>query len=322
MLRSTLCRGVAAVLCLGALPAIATEPFPSRPITLVVTQGVGSGSDVVGRLIASYLGPALGQAVVVENRAGGTGIIGHQSVMRAAADGYTLLLTSTSALFIVPIINPNAKYEPSDFAPVASVSRAPFAVLVANTPAAPQNLAALTAALAARPQSFASSGVGALTHLGAELLLRRIGAQATHVPYKGSGAALTDLASGQVLFAVDSLTAAMPLIRGGKLRALAVSGNARAKSLPGVPTLAEAGLPGLEISAVAGLFAPKGTPSEVVDKIATATAKALESEEVQQRFAAVETEPLVMPARAFVDLLRQEGAVWQPLVRRLEIKMD
>ncbi|MCL4697801.1 MAG: tripartite tricarboxylate transporter substrate binding protein, partial [Burkholderiaceae bacterium] len=190
------------------------------------------------------------------------------------------------------------------------------------TPAAPQSLSALTAALRARPQSYASSGVGALTHLGGELLLRRIGVQATHVPYKGSGAALTDLASGQVLFAVDSLTAAMPLIRAGKLRALAVSGTARAKSLPGVPTLAEAGLPGLDIAAVAGLFAPKGTPGEVVDKIAAATAKALESAEVQQRFAAVETEPLAMPTRAFVDLLRQEGAVWQPFVRQLDIKVD
>jgi tripartite-type tricarboxylate transporter receptor subunit TctC len=322
MLRMSLCRALAALTCLGVLPAQANDAFPNRPITLVVTQGVGSGSDVVGRLIAGALGPALGQPVVVENRAGGSGIIGHQSVMRAAPDGYTLVLTSTAALFIVPIVNPNARYELADFTPVAPVSRAPFAVLVANTPAAPQTLAALTAALRARPQSYASSGVGALTHVGSELLLRRLGVQATHVPYKGSGAALTDVAGGQVLFAVDSLTAAMPLIQGGRLRALAVSGSARSKSLPGVPTLAEAGLPGVEIAAVAGLFAPKGTPAEVVEKIAAATARALESAEVQQRFAAVETETLTMPTRAFVDLLRQEGSVWQPLVRQLDIRMD
>ena len=209
MLRSTFYRGIAALLGLAAVPVLANEAYPTRPITLVVTQGVGSGSDVVARLLAGYLGPALGQSVVVENRAGGTGIIGHQSVMRAAPDGYTLVLTSTAALFIVPAINANAKYELADFTPVAPVSRAPFAVLVANTPSAPQNIAALTASLRARPQSFASSGVGALTHLGGELLLRRVGAQATHVPYKGSGAALTDLAGGQVLFAVDSLTAVL-----------------------------------------------------------------------------------------------------------------
>lgn len=310
------------LLLMASPPGVASDAFPVKPITLVVTQGPGSGSDVVGRLIAGYLSPALGQPVVVENRSGGSGIVGHQSVMRAAPDGYTLVLTSTSALFVVPIINPNAKYELADFAPVASISRAPFAVLVANAPTAPQTLTELGAALRARPQSFASSGMGALTHLGAELLLRRLGAQATHVPYKGSGAALTDLVSGQVMFAVDSLTASMSLIRAGKLRALAVSGGARAKSLPDVPTLAEAGLPGLEIAAVAGLFAPKGTPADVIEKIATATAKALESREVQQRFATVETEPLVMSNRTFLDLLRQEGAVWQPLVRQLNIKVD
>jgi tripartite-type tricarboxylate transporter receptor subunit TctC len=316
---------IAALLGLGVLsatPALAADPFPSRPITLVVTQGVGSGSDVVGRLIASYLGPVLGQSVVVENRVGASGIIGHQSVMRAAPDGYSLVLSSTAALFTIPIINSNAKYDLSDFLPVAPVSRAPFAVLVANTPTAPRTLAELTAALRTRQQSYASSGIGALTHLGAELYLRRIAAQATHVPYKGSGAALTDLVGGQVLFAVDSLTAAMSLVRAGKLRALAVSGTTRMKSLPDVPTLAEAGLPGLDIDAVAGLFAPKGTPANVVEKIAAATAKAMESADVQQRFAAIETEPLAIPTQAFVDLLRRQGSVWQPLVRQLDIRMD
>ncbi|MFM7571186.1 MAG: tripartite tricarboxylate transporter substrate-binding protein, partial [Betaproteobacteria bacterium] len=171
--RFLLARGTAAILALAAAPAIAADAFPSKPITLVVTQGVGSGSDVVGRLIAGYLGPALGQSVVVENRVGASGIIGHQSVMRAAPDGYTLLFTSTSALFIVPIISANARYEFGDFTPVAPVSRAPFAVLVSSQASAPQTMAALSEALRARPQNFASSGVGALTHLGGELLLRR-----------------------------------------------------------------------------------------------------------------------------------------------------
>lgn len=304
-----------------ATPALA-DTFPSKPITLVVTQGPGSGSDVTGRLIANYLGPLLGQSVVVENRAGASGIIGHQSVMRAAPDGYTLLFTSTAGLFVVPVINPNAKYGLGDFATVAPVMRAPFAVLVANTPTAPKTMAELLAALKSKPQSYASAGVGTMTHLGSELVLRKAGVQATHIPYKGSGAALTDLMGGQVLFATDSLTAAMTHIRSGKLRALAVTDLAREGSLPEVPTLTEAGLPGVQVAAVGGIFAPKGTPKEIVDKIAAATAKVLENPEVQKRLAAVETDPIKASADEFAGLLRKEQAVWEPLVRQLGIKAE
>lgn len=319
ILRRTLL-GTAIAMAL-ATPALA-DTFPSKPITMVVTQGPGSGSDVTGRLIANYLGPLLGQSVVVENRAGASGIIGHQSVMRAAPDGYTLLFTSTAGLFVVPVINPNAKYGLGDFATVAPVMRAPFAVLVANTPTAPKTMAELLAALKSKPQSYASAGVGTMTHLGSELVLRKAGVQAAHIPYKGSGAALTDLMGGQVLFATDSLTAAMTHIRSGKLRALAVTDLAREGSLPEVPTLTEAGLPGVQVAAVGGIFAPKGTPKEIVDKIAAATAKVLENPEVQKRLAAVETDPIKASADEFAGLLRKEQAVWEPLVRQLGIKAE
>jgi len=319
---SNLRAGLAAVFLGAALPAVAADVFPSRPITLVITQGPGSGSDVLGRLVANYLSPALGQPVVVDNRAGAGGIIGHQLVMRAAPDGYTLVFSSTAALFVVPTINSNARYTLADFVPVAPVMRAPFAVLVANTPGAPKTIAELTTQLRAKPQSFASSGVGSMTHLGSELLLRRAGVQATHIPYRGSVAAFNDLIGGQVLFTTDSLTASMSLIRSGKLRVLAVSGNGRAASLPDVPSLAEAGMPGLDIAVIGGLFAPKGTPREIVDKIAAATAKALQTPEVQQRFASLETDLLSVSTDTFVDMLRQEAAVWEPLVRQLNIKVD
>jgi hypothetical protein len=289
---------------------------------LVVTQGAGSGSDVTARLLAGYMGPLLGQNVVVENRVGASGIIGHQSVVRAAPDGYTLLFTSTAGLFVVPVMNANAKYSLSDFVPVAPVMRAPFAVLVANTPAAPKTMNELIQTVRAKPQSFASAGIGTMTHLGSELVLRKAGVQATHVPYKGSGAALTDLMGGQVLFATDSLTASMPLIRSGKLRALATTDLAREGSLPDVPTLSEAGIPGVQVAAIGGLFAPKGTPKEVVDKIATATAKVLANPDVAQRFAAVETDPLKVSMSAFNDLLRKEADTWSPLVRQLDLKQE
>jgi tripartite-type tricarboxylate transporter receptor subunit TctC len=313
---------ITATLLAPMAASVWADTYPSKPITLVVTQGPGSGSDVTARLLAGYLGPILGQTVVVENRAGASGILGHQSVARAAPDGYTLLFTSTAGLFVVPVMNPNAKYSLADFTPVAPVMRAPFAVLVANTPAAPKTLAELLASLRAKPQSFASAGVGTMTHLGTELVLRKAGVQATHVPYKGSGAALTDLMGGQVLFATDSLTASMAHIRSGKLRALATTDTAREGSLPDVPTLAEAGVTGVQVAAIGGLFAPKGTPQDIIDKIAAATAKVLATPEVAQRLAAVETDPLRISMPAFVNLLRREAESWSPLVQQLGLKQE
>jgi tripartite-type tricarboxylate transporter receptor subunit TctC len=313
---------LAAALVFSWTQPASADSYPNKPITLVVTQGTGSGSDIMARLLAGYLGPALGQSVVVENRAGASGILGHQSVSRAAPDGYTLLFTSTAGLFVVPVMNPNARYSLADYTPVAPVMRAPFAVLVANTPTAPKTLAELLASVRAKPQNFASAGVGTMTHLGSELVLRKAGLQATHVPYKGSGAALTDLMGGQVLFATDSLTAAMAHIKSGRLRALATTDRAREGSLPDVPTLAEAGLPGLQIAAIGGIFAPKGTPKDVVDRIAAAMTKVLANPEVMQRFAAVETDPLQIGVPAFNELLRKEEEVWSPLVRQLGLKQE
>lgn len=304
-----------------ALPAW-SQAFPQKPITVVVTQGPGSGSDVMARLLAGYLSPLLGQSVVVENRAGASGIIGHQSVAKAPADGYTLLFTSTAGLFVVPVMNPNAKYSLADYEPIAPVMRAPFAILVANNASAPKTMAELISSVKSKPQSFASAGVGTMTHLGSELVMRKAGMQATHIPYKGSGAALTDLMGGQVLFATDSLTAAMTHIRSGRLRALATTDTAREASLPDVPTLAESGLPGLQVAAIGGLFAPKGTPKEVVDKVADATRKVLANPEVLKRFAAVETDPLNISMPAFNELLRKEAEVWSPLVRQLDLKQE
>ena len=299
-----------------------SQAFPQKPITVVVTQGPGSGSDVMARMLAGYLSPLLGQSVVVENRAGASGIIGHQSVAKAPADGYTLLFTSTAGLFVVPVMNPNAKYSLADYEPVAPVMRAPFAVLVANNATAPKTMAELISTVKSKPQSFASAGVGTMTHLGSELVMRKAGMQATHIPYKGSGAALTDLMGGQVLFATDSLTAAMTHIRSGRLRALATTDATREASLPDVPTLAESGLPGLQVAAIGGLFAPKGTPKEVVDKVADATRKVLANPDVQKRFAALETDPLNLSIPAFNELLRKEAEVWSPLVRQLDLKQE
>jgi tripartite-type tricarboxylate transporter receptor subunit TctC len=312
----------AALATMMAAPLAFAADFPAKPVTLVVPQGPGSGSDVVARLLGVHLGNALGQPVVIENRTGGGGIIAHQSVMRAPADGYTLLLTSTAQLLVVPAINASARYSLDDFVPVAPVLRAPFAVLVANTPAAPKTLRDLVEQLRAQPSAYASAGTGTMTHLGSEIFLRRAGVKATHVPYKGSGAALTDLMSGQVLFATDSLTASLTHVRSGRLRVLAVTGDRREASLPDVPTLAEAGLPGEPIAVIGGIFAPKGVPREVAQRIEKAVDETMKNPEVVSRFAAMETGQLRVSNDAFLAQLRKEAPTWQALVRQLELKAD
>jgi tripartite-type tricarboxylate transporter receptor subunit TctC len=306
-----------------ALPGSArAQSFPTRPVTLVVSQGPGSGSDISARLLAPAMATVLRQPVVVENRTAGGGLVAHQAIARGPADGYAMIFSSTAALLIQPVMNPAAQYGLDDFAPVASVVRSAFVVLVANTPAAPRSIGDLVAMLRRTPSAYASAGVGTLTHLASEALLRRAGVQANHIPYRGSGAALTDLMSGQVLFATDSLTAATPHIAGGRLRALAVTGAQREAALPDVPTLAEAGLPGPPIAVLAGLFAARATPPETLTVLSAAVDQALANPEVAARFAASQTDILREPREAFAQRLRDEAPFWRQLVRDLDLRVE
>lgn len=304
------------------VPDVRTEDYPSHPIRFVVTQGVGSGSDVVGRLLAAKLAEGLGGTVYVENRTGGGGIIGHQFVLEQPADGYTLLLSTIGPLAVVPTINRNAKFRLSNFTPVASALRSPYMVLVGTQASSPVNLKDLIQRLTTGPASYSSSGVGTLTHLASEIFLEQVRVKATHVPYKGSGQSLTDLASGQVLFSTDSPAAAGSLIRSGRLRPLAVTSDKRLASYPDVPTMAELGFPGMTLSTVGGLFGPHGIPTPIVSRISRTMASVLETPEVRKQFATMETEPLVLPVQAFADLMAKDAIVWERVATRLGIVVE
>lgn len=303
-------------------PATRADDWPSKSIRLVVTQGAGSGSDIVGRLLATKLGERLKQSVVVENRTGGGGIIGHQSVLDAPADGYTLLLSTTAPLVVVPAMNRNAKYRLRDFTAVASAIRSPYMVLVAQRPDGPASLPDLARRLAASDASYSSSGTGTLTHLATEMYLQEAKLKAVHVPYKGSGQSLADLAGGQVLFSIDSPAAAGGLIRSGKLRALAVTSAARLAGYPDVPTMAELGYPGLTITTMGGLFGPPRMPAPVVERISREMAAVMTSPEVTAHFAKLETEALNLPLDAFRAQMLKDAPAWEQVVARLGIVVE
>ena len=318
-------RAACAALLAAAAAAFAqpAERFPARPITLIVAFAPGTGSDAVARIVAGALGSVLGQSVVVDNRSGAGGALGTEHGARAAADGHTLTLATTSTLLTLPALNPKLRYRPDqDFVPVAGLARTPFVLVTANTAQAPHSLAELKARLAGAGGAFGSAGNGTITHLAAEYFVRQAGVQAVHAPYRGSGQALSDVAGGQLLFACDTPAAALPLIRGGKLRALAVSAPQRLPALPDVPTGAEAGLPSFDLSAWWGLVAPAGTPPAVVAILSEAAQKALSTPEVRQQLEALQLQPLPLGAQAFGALIRNEAPFWSDFLRRSGIRLE
>jgi tripartite-type tricarboxylate transporter receptor subunit TctC len=317
MQRRDFTRALGAYGFLATCGLVRADTWPSKPVRLVVTQATGSGSDVMGRLVATKLSESLGQSVYVENRVGGGGLIGHEFVMRSPPDGYTLLFTSTAPLIVLPAMNRNAKFTLADFAPVASVLRSPYMILAANRPGAPATFAELVRLIKAGNANFSSAGAGTLTHLITEMLLGELGAKATHIPYKGSGQSLNDLMGGQVLFSTDSTIAAGPLVRGGKLRALAVTSSQRLQNYPDVPTMAELGIPALTVSTIGGLYGPLGIPREIVERISRETAKALALPEVRALFAAAENEALTLPPDEMQAQMLRDAPKWEHMVRKL-----
>jgi tripartite-type tricarboxylate transporter receptor subunit TctC len=302
----------------------AQESFPNKPIKLIVPFSTGTGSDAIARIIAHGLAGPLGQNVVVENRGGAGGITGTEQGARSAPDGYTLTVGTTSTLLTNPVLNPQVKYQvEKDFAPVAGLGRAFFVVVTANTPDAPKSLKELLERLKAKGGSFGSSGVGTITHLAAEALVLRAKVPATHVPYKGSGAALADVIAGHTLFATDTVAATLPLIRSGRLRALAVTAADRLQALADVPTVADNGdFKGFLVDAWWGLMAPAGTPEAVLRKLGDATLASLAAPETRSRLAALELEPLPLGSQKFGAFIREQTPFWVNFIKQANIKLD
>src|SRR5690349_2184258 len=268
--------------------------YPARPITLIVPYAPGGGNDVLARAVAEPMGKSLGQRLVIENRGGAGGSVGTRQVAKAAPDGYTLGLGGTGTLAIDPTLYPNAGYDPrKDFAPVGLIATSPLIILV-NPSLPAHNVRELIALAKAQPGklNYASAGTGSGIHLGTVLFAEAAGIEITHVAYKGSGPALTDLLGGHVQMHFSSLPPAIGLVKEGKLRALGVTGLKRSASFPEVPTVAEQGLPGFEAVLHYGIVAPAGTPRPIVDKLNAALRAALADHNVYEHIATEGAEPL------------------------------
>jgi tripartite-type tricarboxylate transporter receptor subunit TctC len=313
-----------AALAAGATLAHAQAPYPTKPLRIVVPFPAGGTTDILARAVAQKLTESFGQSVVVDNRPGAGGNIGAELVAKSAPDGYTMLMGTVGTHAINPSLYAKMPYDHvKDFAPVILVAGVPN-VLVVNPGVPANSVQELIAYIKANPGkvNFASSGSGTSIHLSGELFKTMTGLPITHIPYKGSTPALTDLMGGQVQMMFDNLPSSLPQIKAGKLRALAVTSAQRASALPDVPTVAEAGLPGFEASSWFGLLAPAGTPPDVVAKVNGEVAKWLATPEAKEKFAAQGAIVAGGPPSDFVRQIASETAKWQKVVKESGAKVD
>jgi len=309
---------------LSAVPAHAqTDPYPSKPIRLVVGYSAGGASDIMARTVGKQLSERLGQPVVVENRAGAASNLAAEAVAKAPPDGYTLLL-GTIALSINPSLYKNLPFDSlKDFAPVAGVASTPF-MLVAHPATNIRTVAELVQAAKAakQPLLYASAGAGSGANLFMEYLKSAAGIDLAHVPYRGTPPALADVLGGRVPLTFDNIITTWPLVKEGKLNGLAVSTATRAKIAPDVPTLEEAGIKGFDATAWFGVFAPAGTPPNIVRRLNAAIVEGLKDRELRETLLAQGSEPMSMSPEAFAAFFRNEVARWQRVIADAHIRIE
>jgi tripartite-type tricarboxylate transporter receptor subunit TctC len=309
--------------CVAASPA-AAEDFPTRPVTIIVASTAGGGTDIVSRIVGQQLSIQLGQPFVVENLPGAGSLTGTVAAAKANPDGYTLQTGLNASMAVNPSLFAHLPYDPiGDFAPVGMLAQFPFAVVVSkNSPAT--SIKELIALAKAHPGeiNYASAGNGTGQHLSMELFKLMTGINLTHVPYRGAAPAYADVISGQVPVFIDNLASALGQIKGGNVRALAVTGKERSPLLPDVPTVEEAGVPGYVYYTWFGLWAPKKTPQPIIDKLHAEIEKALANPAVKDRIVAAAGEIMHMPLADVDPFLKAEIAKWADVVKRANIKVE
>jgi tripartite-type tricarboxylate transporter receptor subunit TctC len=293
------------------------EAYPTRPIHIVVPSSPGAGvTDIMARLVGQHLSVRIGQQIVIDNRPGASGIIGSEVVSRAAPDGYTLLMANVS-LVVNPFLYPKMPYDAlKDFIPVTMVNSAPM-LLVVHPSVPAKSVTELIAYAKSHPAklNYGSGGLGSTPYLAAELFKSLAGIDVVHVPYKGGAPALSDLVGGQVSFMIENMPGTMPYVRANNLRALAITSPQRSELAPELPTMAESGVPGYEMSGWNGLFAVKGTPPEIVAKLHSDVAKILRTAEVRQELAALGAEPVGDTPEEFAAFLKADMARWGKIIQ-------
>jgi len=320
-LNTPLPKALAAAMLLAAATPAALAAYPDKPIRIVVTFAAGGASDIVARVIAEPLGKALGTTVIVDNKPGAGGTLGGLDVVRAPADGYTLMLSNSTPLSIGPFTVPKQPYDPvKQFSHVSLLGVAPV-LIMANPKTGPATLKDLPKATAADPgYSFGSGGPGSIGHIVGEMSKGAMKVQMTHIPYKGGAPMTTDLIAGTIPVGIDVITAYVPMMKSGQIRGLAVTSKTRSPLATDVPSVVELGLPMLVAENYFGVSGPAGLPKDVSDKLHAALDKVMADPAIAKRFEELGITPVKATSAEFADLVAQQANAWAPIIKAADLK--